>query len=404
MSKITFLLSQSLDSPSGLGRYGPLAKELVKLGHKVEIIALHPTFEDLSTKEFEQDGFRLHYVAQMHVRKTGDIKSYYPTTQLLKITFLATWQLSKSVLAGKSEIIFVGKPHPMNSIAGLLGKVINRSKLILDCDDFEAASGRFGSGWQRSIVTWFEKWMPHQATFVTTNTKFMLNKLINWGIDENKIVYVPNGIDKDRFSPPDHQELDSLREDMSLNARKVVLFVGSLSLPSHPVGLLLGAFKNLIDQGEKIVLILVGGGEDLQNLIDQVTKLGLTQHVNFCGRVPPEKVPLYYSLADVSTDPVNDDDAARGRAPLKLFESWASGVPFVCGDVGDRRFLLGDPPAGVLVQPGDQDAFAKGIYSIISNPELAGELRQRGIERIAFFTWDQLARTLDEQISVRIPN
>ena len=39
--KIAFMLTQSLDSPSGLGRYGPLARELARMGHAVEVFALH---------------------------------------------------------------------------------------------------------------------------------------------------------------------------------------------------------------------------------------------------------------------------------------------------------------------------------------------------------------------------
>ena len=184
---------------------------------------------------------------------------------------------------------------------------------------------------------------------------------------------------------------------MGLTGNSVVGFIGSLSGPSHPVDLLLEAFKILINDEDQAILMLVGGGEDLQSLKNQASKLGISNYVKFCGRVPPDSVSLYYSLADVSVDPVNDDDGARGRSPLKLFESWACGIPFVCGDVGDRRHLLGDPPAGVLSRPGDPDSLAKAIHSIIINPEMAEELRQRGLERVNSFTWDKLAKMLNRQ-------
>jgi glycosyltransferase involved in cell wall biosynthesis len=403
VNKITFLLSQSLDSPSGLGRYGPLAKELTKLGHLVEIITLHPSFNDLESKEFEIDGVQLHYVAQMHVRKTGDNKSYFSNSQLLKITWSATWQLSRAAIASKSDIIYVGKPHPMNSLAGIIARIFNRSILIVDCDDYEAASGHFNSRWQKTIIAWFEKWMPHRAMFVTTNTHFMHDKLIGWGISKNKIVYLPNGIDKDRFFSPPPPELNSLREEMGLTGKRVVGFIGSLSVPSHPVDLLIEAFNILLNDEDQAILMLVGGGENLLSLKNLTSKLGISDFVKFFGRIPPERVPLYYSLADVSVDPVNDDDGARGRSPLKLFESWACGIPFVCGDVGDRRQLLGDPPAGVLARPGDPDSLAKAIHSIIINPEMAGELRQRGFERVNTFTWDKLANMLNKQFLDRLP-
>ena len=39
--KIAFVLTQSLDSPSGIGRYGPIARVLARGGYDIELIALH---------------------------------------------------------------------------------------------------------------------------------------------------------------------------------------------------------------------------------------------------------------------------------------------------------------------------------------------------------------------------
>jgi len=130
MSRIVFLLSQSLDSPSGLGRYGPLARELANLGHKVDIFALHPAFGELDKTSLEVDGVQVHYVAQMHVMKSGNSKSYYSTSQLVRVTLKATWHLSRSAIQTKADIVHIGKPHPMNSIAGICAKIINRSRKV----------------------------------------------------------------------------------------------------------------------------------------------------------------------------------------------------------------------------------------------------------------------------------
>ena len=171
----------------------------------------------------------------------------------------------------------------------------------------------------------------------------------------------------------------------------MVVYVGSLSLPSHPVDLLVKAFASVHAALPETALVLVGGGEDFDTLQRLVCSLGLETAVHLCGRVPPDQAPLYYQMADVSVDPVHDDDAARGRSPLKLFESWASQVPFVTADVGDRGVLLGSPPAGILSRPGDPDSLAESILQILQNPALASELRQRGLERAALYTWERLA-------------
>ena len=69
---ILFLLTQDLESPSGLGRYWPLARHLARLGHEMEIAALHPAWQSLESRVFLRDGVRVSYVAQMHVRREGN--------------------------------------------------------------------------------------------------------------------------------------------------------------------------------------------------------------------------------------------------------------------------------------------------------------------------------------------
>jgi glycosyltransferase involved in cell wall biosynthesis len=157
----------------------------------------------------------------------------------------------------------------------------------------------------------------------------------------------------------------------------------------------LEAFASVHQAIPESTLMLVGGGEDLPRLKQRAAQLGLNHAVHFCGRAHPDQVVLYYHLADVSVDPVHDDDIARGRSPLKLFESWACGVPFVTGKVGDRELLLGDPPAGILVPPGDPQALAAGLLEVLTNPQLSKVLRARGQSRVQDYYWDQLITRLE---------
>jgi glycosyltransferase involved in cell wall biosynthesis len=396
--KIAFILTQSLDSPSGLGRYFPLSKELAKFNHQVTVFALHPNFEEISQKSFQTDGVFVNYVSQMHVMKPGDVKRYYSPWKLLWITLKASWRLTGAVIRSNPDLVIIGKPHPMNGVAGLMTRLFRRCQIFLDCDDYEAGSGRFSSGFQRSLVAAFEKWLPKHVNRIFTNTNFMIEKLVEWGVQAEKIIYLPNGVDSSRFPPPDDEKLDMLREAIGLNNEKVIGFIGSLSLPSHPVDLLIDAFHQLRTEFPDVRLLLVGGGEDLPTLREQAGRSDSANSILFTGRVEPEQIPFYYAMLDVSVDPVRDNQAARGRSPLKLFESWYSDTPFVTSDVGDRRMLLGDPQAGVLVEPGNPVSLAEGIRSIIANPAYADELCRRGKVRVKSYTWDQLALRVNQEI------
>jgi glycosyltransferase involved in cell wall biosynthesis len=389
--RVLFLLTQDLESPSGLGRYLPLARQLVRLGHQATVVALHPDLGALRRISFELYGVHVQYVAPMHVQKQGSEKRYYPAYTLLPLAAWATFQLGRAALCIPSDVVHIGKPHPMNSLAGLAASYLPGRRLYLDCDDDEAGSGRFGGEWQRRGVAFFEARAPHWARAITTNTLCTRTRLVESRVPADRVVYVPNGVDRERFAGSAPARVAALRAALGLAGRSVVAYVGSLNPANHPVDLLLAAFVEVRRANPRAVLLIVGGG-DYAGLKRQVQVLGLSESVRFCGRVAPSQVPLYFGLADVSVDPIYDDAAARGRSPLKMFESWASGVPFVTADVGDRRGLAGEPPAALLVKPGDTAALAAAILQVIFDRDCAEALRQRGLARVEAFYWDRLVQ------------
>lgn len=393
--KILYLLTQDLESPSGLGRFFPMAREMSLSGHQVTIVALHSDFGSLEQRQFVRDGVNVWYVGQMQVLKKDHQKIYFPPAKLLLIMLKSTWAMIKAVLSTPTEIIHICKPHPMNSLAGLAAKVRHRCILFVDCDDYEAGSSNFSNNFQKSIVTFFEKNIPRQAAYVTTHTHFMMNKLIQWKVPEKKIYYLSNGVWLERFPPADPGELDKLRKVLELENTRVIAFIGTLSLANHPVELLLKALLVIREEIPNAVLILVGGGEDYYKIQAMVKQMELTESVRFCGRVSPKEVYLYYNLADVSVDPVHADGAALGRSPLKLFESWAANVPFVTADVGERRFLLGEPPAGLLARPGHPESLAECILEILQSPDLAQNYRYLGKQRVVNYSWKHLSVVLN---------
>lgn len=393
--RVLFLLTQDLESPSGLGRYYPLAKALTRFGYDVTIATLHSDYLNLKTRSFVSEGVKIKYVAPMHVRKRGNIKSYYPAYQMVLMSALSTWQLGRSAMTIPADIVHIGKPHPMNSLAGLAAKYLLGRQIYLDCDDYEAEIGHFNAGWQKEVVKFFENKVPLRVDYVTTNTYYTRDRLLASGVEPKRVFYLSNGVDRDRFAWPDPESVHQLRSSLGLQDKKVIVYIGSLSRPSHPVELLLEAFVSIHKEQPDSSLLLVGGGDEYTRLKEQVQRMGLSEWVHFKGRIPADQVVLYYHLAEVSVDPIHDDDAARGRSPLKLFESWACGVPFVSSDVGDRRILLGDPPAGMLAIPGDPDSLANAVLQVITDPQTGGELRKIGLNRVGEFYWDQLASKLD---------
>lgn len=401
--QIAFLLTQDLESPSGLGRYWPLGKALVRLGHEVTILALHSSYGSLDARgtDFIRQGVHVRYVGQMHVRKVGSHKTYFKPSDLLRIALIGTARLTYTALRLRADVYHVGKPHPMNGLAGLIASRLRRRPLYLDCDDYEAVSNRFGGNWQKQVVSLFERLLPYLSDGITVNTHFMVRKLSTSGVPDRRIVYVPSGVDHARFSSVSDDDVNDLRSQLGLDGKQVVLYLGSMSLANHAVDLLLEAFTIVRQVEPHAALLLVGGGEDYDVLRTQANDLGLDGTALFVGRVPPRSAPLYYYLADVSVDPVDDDPTAQARFPLKVVESLATGTPVVTGDVGDRRIMLNNGQAGVLVSPGDAQALADGLLAVLRDPDERARMAQAALAHSSQWHWDRLAHDFVQVYAAR---
>ena len=392
--RITFLLSQGLDDASSLGRHFPLAKELVKLGYRVKLLAPHPAFDTLSERHFWQDGVEVFYVGQMHVRKSGNHKTYMRPSELARVVTATMWRMFRLAAHLPTDVYQICKAQPINGLAALMAHYLRRKPIFLDSDDYEAEFNHYSAPWQKRVVGTFEQFLPRVAQAVTTHTRFNVERNISYGVPADRVIYVPNGMDRERFAGITERAAQSLRAELGLGERKVIVYVGNLSLSNHPVDLLLDAFAQVHRQEKAAHLLLVGGGEDYDTVQNIVTERGLADSVRLAGRVAPEHVPLYFKLADVSVEPVHDDLTARARSPLKVFESMAVGTPVVAGDVGDRREILGE--AGVLVSPGNADALAKGLLTVLQNQAAKQHMVAAAMARRERYYWDVLVHDFEK--------
>lgn len=390
---MTFFVNQSLDDPAGIGRYFPIAKNLVKLGHKVNIIALHHDFNSLKEKSFVKDGVNIYYVGQMQVLKQGDKKTYLSRNKLIKTVLFSTFNMCLKGLILKSDIIYVFKPQPINGTAAFITKILKGKTLIVDCDDYEAKSNRFSSFIDKYAFIFFEDNLPKFADKVTIHNHFLINRYKNLGIDNKKIFYLPNGVDFDRFKKIDNKSVLSIKNKFKLKNKKIILYFGSLSLKSgHSVDLLIKAFEIVNKEIKNSVLFLVGGGEDIDLLKEKAKNLN---QIIFVGRVNQEEIPNYIKLSTVTVDPVYDTLPNKCRSPLKIIESMVLGVPVITGDAGDRKIITENGKTAVIVKAGDEKSLAEGIIKLLNNKKIYNELSKNSLEIAKKYDWKELTKKLN---------
>ena len=391
--KIAFALTQSMESPGGLSRFGPLARGLVSIGHEVELYALHPDFANLQRRAYSDQGVHVHLVSQMHVQKTKMRKTYFSPGQLIVVALSATLRLAQALYRSEAEVIQVCKAHPMNILAARLAR--RGRPLYFDCDDYEAQINHFGAGWQRRIVSYFEDSVVKDAAALTVNTRFLQQRFIGLGYPPEKILFIPNGVERIRFAGPfDHL---SLRQRLGIDPNApLVVYTGTLGIQSHPVDLILEGFPLVLQRLPATRLLIVGSGEDYDVLQTLAVQLGIAGSVLFTGHVPGDEVPHYLAAADVSVDPIHDDDIARSRSPLKIYESLAVGTPVVSSPVGDRESLLDGDRFGLLVAPGSSEALAEGLLQLLTNHSMRQQMRANALQDREQWYWEHLVQTFSQ--------
>jgi glycosyltransferase involved in cell wall biosynthesis len=131
---------------------------------------------------------------------------------------------------------------------------------------------------------------------------------------------------------------------------------------------------------DDVTLLLAGedvesGGTYRSALEREARELGVADRVRFLGR--RDDVPALLAAADALVLP----SSVEGL-PLVVLEAMAAGRPVVATAVGGTPEAVVDGETGLLVRPGDVDALARAVDSLLADPERAGRLGEAGRVRV----------------------
>jgi len=141
-----------------------------------------------------------------------------------------------------------------------------------------------------------------------------------------------------------------------------------------------------------------GDGEERANLIKLAQNMGLSQQVNFTGRLADEQVKEYMGKAKAVICPTTNEPF--GLVPI---EAMACGTPVIASNSGGPRETVIDGEVGFLFKPDDEYDLARKINILRSDHGLSMEMglaaRKHVVEN---FSWgrpiDRIYEVLQEFI------
>ncbi len=195
---------------------------------------------------------------------------------------------------------------------------------------------------------------------------------------EDRITVVPHGVDEG-FFPGGPLEPD--RHIYGLPER-YVLFLGALE-PRKNLATLLEAYRLLPEDLRRHWPLVVAGAGGWKNR-ELRRALSREQGVRSIGYVPAPSLPLVYAGAAVFVFP-----SLYEGFGMPLLEAMAAGVPVVTSNVSAMPEVVGD--AGVTVDPRSPREIAQAVERLLTDPEQARLLGERGRQRARVFTWEKTA-------------
>jgi glycosyltransferase involved in cell wall biosynthesis len=227
---------------------------------------------------------------------------------------------------------------------------------------------------------------------VSTSVKSDLSR--RYGISDDKIRLVYNGVDSDLFRPIESPEFP---EKPSVEGKKVVLYVGHFGLRKG-IPFLIQAMKAVTKEVPNSMLVCVGGvpawlpkrdyWSYLNGLIEQNDLVG---KVMLLDRVPNERLPDYYCMSSVLVLP-----SYYEAFPKVLIEAMACEKPAISSRMGGTQDSIEDGINGYLVNFADPADLARAITTVLQDEGLARRMGKAGRQKVVRdFTWKAVAGRID---------
>lgn len=239
-----------------------------------------------------------------------------------------------------------------------------------------------------------EELILKKANAIIASTPQEVKNILDlYNVTGENIELIRTGVDKRLFRPID---TEIAIKETRLNFKNIVLFVGRIT-KAKGLRILVKAIARVKNKfNEEMKLIVIGGdvsgimhsdeeSREKKRLKRLIKKLNLEDDVIFLGPVKRERLPYFYSLADICVVP-----SLYESFGLVAVEAMSCGTPVIASKVGGLAHTVRDGYSGLHFLSGRSDHLAKAILKLITDSEKMDEIginarlrtaREFGLER-----------------------
>ena len=227
--------------------------------------------------------------------------------------------------------------------------------------------------------------MANRAERVITCSAYMREHVADiYGLEEQRITVIPNGIDPSELVPVD--DLETLRARFARPDERLVLLVGRL-VYEKGFQLALEAMPGLIERLGNVRFVVAGSGTAEEELRQQASELGLGPRGTFLGWIGDDVLHSLYRIADLTVVP-----SIYEPFGLVALEAMASGCPCLVADTGGLREVVPHEDVGLRFRSRDPASLAHMAERLLTDEGLRDRLVAEASEHVLGFDWADVAR------------
>jgi len=293
-------------------------------------------------------------------------------------------KLDFSVISNIVKILKEYKPtiiHSHTSRTNLIGRICSRLAKTKNVSTIQSpiekdtnVSLKF-----KRINAFIEKLSRFMLDKYVTVSKNAYVQLIQRGFDENRITYIPNGVEMD-IHLLSEEEKNNLIIDLDIKDKIVVAMVAQLR-PRKGCEYFIKAIPGIIEKNKDVKFLIVGDAEfvegrdylgELKNLSEE---LGIENYVVFTGF--REDIHQIMQTIDILVLPSLFGEGL----PLTLLEAMAHNIPIVATNTEGNNEVVIEGENGFLVPPENEKAIINKVRQLINNKELRTRMGKNGRQR-----------------------
>ena len=376
---------------AGGTRHYDLGRELVKRGHRVVILATsfhHYLHRETRLKPGEHwkieevDGLKF-----VWLRTPPYQRNDWRRVRNMVVFMLRAWWLGRRLPklipeVERPDVIIGSSVHLLAVVAAYFVAKHFGAKFVMEVRDL----------WPQAIIDMgklnrdnpllqllriLERFLYRQAERIIILGPQMEEYITACGIERQKIVWIPNGVDISFFDYLSGETLAKSSDSSSFTA----LYIGAHS-ETNALDIVIKAADVARAKGYgSIRFVLIGDGPTKENLVRMAEELKL-ENVLFRNPVAKTEVPKVLKEADVLLLPKHPSFGSYSGSILKLFDYMAAAKPIVCS-AKTAYNPVEKAGCGFVVNPGDPQALADAIIKLYQmSPEERAEMGKRGREYV----------------------